>query len=95
MIHSLSGGVISEIGYYTFAKVKFYDSLYGDRPYWYLCPFSEAEEGDEAIAPVGPRDSLCRCVILKVEKNVSSQCAPAPMNRIRELTELLSQRENG
>jgi hypothetical protein len=88
MIHSLSGGVIAENGTHTFVKVIFSDDpLYGDRPYWYLCPFSGAKEGDHVLAAVGRRTGA-EGVILKVEE-CSTQCAPFPMNRITEIEELI------
>ncbi len=87
MIHSLSGGVIADVGYHTFAKVVFREPAYADRPYWYLCPFSQAEAGDEALAPAGRQGTLLRGTIVKVERNVSAQCSPVPMNRIGELAQ--------
>lgn len=95
MIHSLSGGVISEVGYHTFVKLTFDHPVYGDRPYWYLCPFPEAEEGDSALAPVGRQNTLLKGTIVKVERNVSAQCSPVPMNRIGTVERLLKNSQSG
>ncbi len=88
MIHSLSGGVIRENGYYDFAKVIFCDAPYNDRPYWYLCPFFEAKEGDFVYAPVGKDGRLFRAQIVKMERSVNEQTAPVPMNRIKEIARI-------
>ncbi|MGN0822528.1 MAG: hypothetical protein ACI4NG_02015, partial [Candidatus Gallimonas sp.] len=90
MIHSLSGGVIAENGCHTFAKVRFLnDPVYGDRPYWYLCPFPSAEAGSRVLAPVGRREEMREGVIERIERGVSEQCAPVPMNRVREIAALV------
>ena len=89
MIHSLSGGVIRQNGCYTFVKVVFEEALYADRSFWYVCPFSEVEEGSFVLAPVGVRERMLRGKVIKVERGVNEQCAPYPMNRIKEVARLL------
>lgn len=84
MIHSMSGGVIKDNGYYTFAKVEL-DGL----PCWYVSPVSSVEVGDRVIVPFGKRETLREGVVLKVERNVSEQCSPVPMNRIRSIEKIL------
>ena len=86
MIHSLCGGVIRENGMFDFAKVTFAGE---ERPYWYLCPFPDAEAGRKVIAPFGRGDALRTGVIVRIERNVSEQAAPYPMNRIRAIERLL------
>ncbi len=88
MIHSLAGGVIKTNGVYDFAKVRFLEPPYNDRPYWYLCPFPLAKVGDFAYAPVGRDGNERRAEIIKMERGVNEQCAPVPMNRIRELSRM-------
>ncbi len=88
MIHSLSGGVIKENGIYTFVKVAFCDPPYDERPFWYICPFSEVEEGSFIHAPIGTRGALARGRVLKVERNLNEQLAPVPINRIKEIARL-------
>lgn len=81
MIHSLGGGVIAENGYYTFVKAE------AERIWWYVCPFEEVQAGDRV------KLSLCgklfEGVVLKVERGVSNQCAPVPMNRAGRVEEIL------
>ncbi len=76
MIHSLSGGVLSEGGLHRFAKVEVLGS-----PKWYLAPFP-VEAGERVLAPVGGKS--VEGTVLKVEL-CTAQTAPWPMNRIAEL----------
>ena len=82
MIHSLSGGVIAENGTYTFAKVEI-----DGAPYWFLSPFP-VREGDRVLAPFGRGDLPREGIVRRVE-TASAQCAPVPMNRAKELYEVL------
>lgn len=72
-------------GYYTFVKVEFSEEGYADRPYWYLSLTSDVEAGDIVLAPPKKGFPMIRGRVLKVEKNVSEQCSPVPMNRILEI----------
>lgn len=81
MIHSLSGGVIKDYGAYTFVKVIFEAD---DRPYWYIADFP-VEEGDKVIAPFGKIDTPREATAIKVEKNVSGQVTPIPLNSAKKL----------
>ena len=83
MIHSLSGGVISENGKHTFVKVEI-----NERPYWFLSPFSTVKEGDRVIVPFGKADLPRETVVVKVEEN-TAQCAPVPMKHLKEIYEIL------
>lgn len=81
MIHSLSGGVISDGTVYTFAKVEIDGS-----PRWYLSPFP-VREGDKVIVPfqyIGEREGS----VLKVE-NCTAQTAPCPVRRAPEILRVL------
>ena len=82
MIHSLSGGVIHENGVYTFAKVEV-EGL----PCWYLAR-EKVEAGDSVIVPFGKRGERKHGKVLRVE-NCSEQTAPCPMNRVREIEQVL------
>lgn len=83
MIHSLSGGVLSENGNHTFTKVEI-----GGASYWFLSPFSTVKEGDIVLVPFGKFDLPREATVLKVEEN-TAQCAPVPMNKIKEILEIL------
>ncbi len=84
MIHSLSGGVIRDNGLFTFVQVEL-DGAH----YWYLSPFSTVKEGDKVVVPFGKGDAIRHAVVVKVEEN-TEQCAPVPMNRIKEIEEILN-----
>ncbi len=83
MIHSLSGGVIKENGRHTFVKVEV-----NGAPYWYLSPTSKIAAGARVSVPFGKGDLPAEGTVLKVEE-ADGQCAPVPMNRIREIYEIL------
>lgn len=85
MIHSMSGGVLSEYGTYTFVKVRFDGD---DRPYWYVSEF-DVEEGERVLAPFGTGNGKAATVI-KVEHNVSGQVAPVPVKRVKRLISKLN-----
>ncbi len=88
MIHSLAGGVIKDNGVYTFVKVRFSQSPFDDRPFWYVCPFPEVEEGTGVFAPVGRENKILQGTVVKVERNLNEQLAPVPMNKIKEIDRL-------
>lgn len=81
MIHSMSGGVLSEYGTYTFVKVKFDGD---ERPYWYVSDF-EVQEGDRVSAPFGAGGLGKPATVVRVEQNVSAQVAPVPVKRAKKL----------
>lgn len=83
MIHSLSGGVIAENGMYTFVKAQ------AESIWWYVCPFSEVKEGDKVLLSRGSK--TFEGTVLKVERAVSNQCAPVPMNRAGKVEKILEQ----
>ena len=81
MIHSMSGGILSEYGTYTFVKVVFEGE---DRPYWYVCDF-DVREGDKVEAPFGVGGVAKPATVVRVEPNVSGQVAPIPIKRAKKL----------
>ena len=83
MIHSLSGGVIAENREYLFAKVEIEGV-----PYWYVSPFPALKEGDRVLVPFGKGDRLTGGTVLKTEL-CTRQTAPYPLNRVREIAEVL------
>ncbi len=81
MIHSMSGGILSEYGTYTFVKV----ALDGESaPYWYVSEF-DVNEGDRVIAPFGRSGAPKSGTVLRVERDVSGQVAPVPVKHARRL----------
>lgn len=79
MIHSMSGGVLSEFDTYTFVKVAFED---GARPYWYVSDFA-VSAGDTVTAPFG--GGVKRATVITVEQNVSGQVTPIPLRSAKKL----------
>lgn len=83
MIHSLSGGVIADNGEYLFAKVRVEDT-----PCWYLSPFPAVKAGDRVRVPFGSGGRLVLGVVERTER-CTKQTAPIPLNRAREIEEIL------
>lgn len=81
MIHSMSGGILSAVGSYTFVKVIFDDDPV---PYWYVADF-DVKEGDRVYAPKGRADIAKLATVVKVEQNVNGQVTPVPLNRAKKL----------
>lgn len=76
MIHSMSGGVIKDVGSYTFVKVRKTDA---DAPRWYISDF-EVQEGDKVIVPGGDV-----ATVIRVEYNVDGRVTPIPLKRAQKL----------
>ena len=57
-------------------------------PYWFLSPFATIRAGDRVSVPFGRTELPAEGVVVKVEE-ADAQCAPYPMNRIKEIYEIL------
>lgn len=81
MIHSLSGGVLSDGEIYTFAKVEIEGA-----PRWYISPLP-VKEGDRVVVPfnfIGEREGVVR----KVE-SCTAQTAPCSVKHAPEILKVL------
>ncbi len=83
MIHSMSGGIIKDVGTYTFAKVVFDDDEQ-KTPFWYISDFS-VNVGDSVCAPRGKANMPAQATVVKVENNVSGQVTPIPLRSAKKL----------
>ena len=83
MIHSMGGGIIKDIGSYTFVKVVFDDDE-SKTPYWYISDFS-VDVGDRVTAPRGKADMPSCATVVKVENNVNGQVTPIPLRTAKKL----------
>lgn len=81
MIHSLSGGVLSDGGICFFAKVDV-----AGTPAWYLAPRMLAA-GVRVVVPVG-RSGRAEGVVVRCE-SVTPQTAPVPVGRARTILRVL------
>ena len=79
MIHSMSGGALSEYDSLTFVKLLFDGE---QTPYWYISDF-EVEDGDRVLAPFG--GGYKEGTVVKVERGVSAQVAPIPAKRAKKI----------
>lgn len=86
MIHSLSGGVITQYDTLVYVFVQLCDGIDKDAKRWYISPFADVQCGDRVIVPCG-RTSACGQV-LKVA-HVTAQTAPFPVKRTQEIERVL------
>ena len=75
----MAGGVISDNTPSDYAKVE----LNGGGIFWYKNTISDLEIGDEVIVPVGETNKLTNAKVLKIDRNISPQCAPVPSKRAK------------
>ena len=83
MIHSLAGGNLGKVSYADFAKVRICDGLNAGEIYWYICNVPNLKEGDKVF--VSLRDRRVKGEVLRVDKKVSSQCAPVPFSKAKSI----------
>ena len=81
MIHSLSGGVLSDGDIYTFARVEVEGTAR-----WYLSPLP-VKEGDRVLVPFGFLEEK-EGVVAKVESH-TVQTAPCSVKRTPEILKVL------
>ena len=81
MIHSLSGGVLSDGEIYTFAKVEVEGTAR-----WYICPLP-VKEGDRVVVPLNLLTEK-EGVVLKVESH-TLQTAPCSVKHAPEILKVL------
>ena len=80
MIHSMSGGVLSDGGIYYFAKVRLEETVG-----WYLAPRG-VKAGDRVIVPFGGKS---REGVVERTETCTAQTAPVPLSRAREIERVL------
>lgn len=81
MIHSMSGGVIKDNILLNFAKVQ----LDSGEIFWYITNIEDLAENDLVIVPIGKTERPVRAKVLRIDKNVSIQTAPVPVNRAKQI----------
>ena len=81
MIHSMSGGVLSDGEIYFFAKVRL-----EERVGWYLAPRG-VKAGDRVIVPFGEKS--CEGVVERTE-SCTAQTAPISPRRAREIERVIN-----
>ena len=83
MIHSLSGGVMSDVQHVDFAKVE----IEGEGVFWYISKIDGLKEGDKVIVPFGRDGEKVTGKVLRIDKNVSSQVSPIPFKHAKYIIE--------
>ena len=78
MIHSLSGGSIKDVGNHTFVKIEREDQT---DPLWLICDGFKVDVGSTVVFE-DKRGWLKRAQVILVDRNVSGQTPPIPLNRI-------------
>lgn len=88
MIHSLSGGIISDYDKLIYVFVNLEDGLDAGQKRWFISPFPKIAVGDRVSVPAGQGSKLCSGTVERVEV-VTKQTAPYPVNRTREVDSIL------
>ncbi len=80
MIHSMSGGIIKDVGSYTFVRVLVDGEEF---PRWYITDIFDIEENDRVEVPYG--SSAAVGSVVRVEYNVSGQVTPVPIKSAKKI----------
>ena len=89
MIHSLSGGIITQYDKLVYVFVLISNGTEAGVKRWYISPFPAIKAGDKVSVPTGK--SFCaEAEVLRVEV-VTGQTAPFPVNCTREIEGILPQ----
>lgn len=89
MIHSLSGGIITLYDTLIYVFVRIENGAEKDVKRWYISPLSSVNIGNR-VAVEDLRGNIVAAEVLRVEK-VTAQTAPFPVNKTREICNLLSE----
>ncbi len=88
MIHSLAGGKIQNLKYADFVKVQIITPPFVNDIYWYIAMGTE-KVGDTVVVPIGKNNTLVQGKVLRIDKNVSSQVAPVPIGRAKQVARVI------
>ena len=81
MIHSLSGGIVSEDIRADFVKVE----IEGEGSFWYVSKIADLKEGDFVVVPFGRNAKEVKAKGLRIDKNVSYQISPIPFKHAKTI----------
>ena len=81
MIHSMSGGVISEDTLSDYVKVQFETG----EIFWYKTNIEDLNIGNFVLVPFGKTNKPIKAKVIRIDKNVSSKCSPVPYNRAKDI----------
>jgi hypothetical protein len=82
----MGGGVIENYDNLIYAKVQYLQGLQAGGKMWFISPFKSIKVGDKVKVPCG--SASVEGIVERVE-NVTKQTAPYPVNRTREIEEIL------
>jgi len=85
MIHSLAGGNIGKFDELDFAKVRYIEGKYIGSVYFFISEFSDLKIGDIVLVPVGSNNLPTRAEIIRLDKNVKSNCTPVPLKHAKKI----------
>ncbi|MBQ7467153.1 MAG: hypothetical protein IJS74_03685 [Clostridia bacterium] len=84
MIHSLAGGKLQNVEYCDYAKVQLTQGNLAGKIFWYKS-IQGVQVGDDVIVPFGQDNMRVAGKVIKIDKNVSSQVAPIPSKRAKQI----------
>lgn len=83
MIHSMAGGRLGSVLYNDFAKVKILEGENEGNLYWFLTDIPLLNVGDNVVVPLGIANKQTKAEVVRIDKNVSSQCSPVPVKKCK------------
>ena len=83
MIHSMAGGELRGEEFYDFAKVEILEGEQAGRVFWYITTLIDLAGGDKVLVPVGVIKMGTLGKVIRIDKNVSSFCAPVPVKHAK------------
>lgn len=86
MIHSLSGGIITEYDTLIYAFCSLEDGAEQGAKRWYISPYPLIKAGDRVVVPSGRTTATAQ--VQRVVR-VTAQTAPYPVNRTAEIVRIL------
>ena len=88
MIHSMAGGSLQNVSYNDYAKVKILTGSSANSIFWYLST-NGLKEGNIVKVTVGPNNIQEEAIVLRIDKNVSSQMSPVPYKRVKNIIKII------
>lgn len=89
MIHSLAGGVIDDLDFCNFAKVRILEGENKDDVYWFLFDMLELEVGNYVVVPLGRLNTETKGIVEKIEYNMSKQVAPVSSKKAKKIYKII------
>ena len=84
----MAGGRLQNVSYNDYAKVKILTGASANSIFWYLS-INGLKEGNIVKVSVGPNNIQEEAIVLRIDKNVSSQMSPVPYKRAKNIIKII------